>query len=99
MDAKRKDNMPSDVQVLLGLPICRLSKRFTMDGENWHPYSMELVVKIARKWYHADIAHINWETKMMDIHEYSELMRTELQALLEASFPPFYHCPKCASYI
>jgi hypothetical protein len=100
MDAKRKDAMPSDVQVILGWPICRLSKIFTVDGKTfWHPYSMELVVKMAREWYYAGIVPSDWEKKMMDIHKDTEFMRKELQVLLEASCPPFYHCPECASYI
>lgn len=99
LDAKR-NAMPSDVQVLLEWPICRLSKEFTVEKVTyWHPHSMELVVKMARKWYHAGSVPENWEQEVTDIHEDTNFMQSELQALLNAPCPQFYGCPKCSSYI
>jgi hypothetical protein len=100
MDLQRGDDIPSEVLVLLGWPICRQSKEFVVDGKTyWHPFSMELVVQMARMWHRAGISPTDWKTQVMDLHEDCKFMWNELQALLEASCPSFYLCPDCSSYI
>src|ERR1700726_5254284 len=64
MDMERKKSMPADVQRILGLPISRVSKKAPEDGHHgtyWYPFSMELVVVMARKWYLEGKVPENWK--------------------------------------
>lgn len=102
MDAQKKDAMPSDVCILLGWPILRSSKRFSIHEEDktcWQPFSMELVVEMARKWYWANKVPENWRQELTDIYEDKEFMESELTTLLTTSYPSYYYCSKCFRYM
>jgi hypothetical protein len=99
MNATKK-GMPSEVEIILGWPICRLLKRFTVKGmEYWYPYSTEICVQKAREWYWKGSVPVDWKHCLMAISADEKFMKGVLEALLEEPYPVYYHCPKCSSYI
>jgi hypothetical protein len=100
MDVQRKEAMPSDIQVILGWPICRGSKQFSVNGEEyWHPHSMEILVEMARKWYWEGEVPDNWRLELTSTHAGDESMEDELRDFLVSPYPLYYYCPTCTSYI
>src|SRR5215471_1008727 len=103
MDSLKKDTMPSDIRIILGWPIRRLLKKFFIaeDEACWHPFSMELVVEMARKWYWANKVLENWHQELTDIYKDTdkEFIESELTTLLTTPYPSYYHCSKCFGYV
>jgi len=104
MDLERKEAMPSDVQVILGWPICRTSRAFSldgMDGTYWHPYSAEKLVEMARKWYWAGEVPDDWRQRLLtSLSEDEEFTKLDgLQTFIANPYPMYYRCPRCSFYV
>jgi len=98
MDQQSKDVMPSGVQVILGWPICRKTRDFSLDEESyWHPYSAERLVTMAREWYWAHGVPEDWQQRL--VANITEDQEQELRIFLSTPYPLYYRCPRCSLYI
>jgi hypothetical protein len=96
--------MPSDVKIILGWPICRKTREFSLDNPHrtyWHPYSAEKLVTMAREWYQAGQVPEDWRQRLLMslAEEDQQLMDDKLQNFLSTPYPLYYRCPRCSLYI
>jgi hypothetical protein len=101
-DKHKKNDMPHEIQTILGWPISRSARTFSEDGEQdsyWYPYSMEMVVVQARAWYKEGHVPDAWREELMDISPNKEFLQNELDVFLASSYPCYYRCGLCSHYI